>query len=255
VRIEVIGDATLYHADARDVLRHLALSTPPEARARALVSDPPYKVTSGGKTSLLGGWIGSEEYNNSGAPVLCDIDWSDWLPLVPDALADQAHVYIFTNDRNEPDARAAAETAGLDFHRLLIWDKVAAPPNRWYQQTCEFVVFLKKGKAYRIANPSTKSLQSLFQRDESNHPTEKPVELCRLYIENSTKPGELVLDPFAGSGTTGVAALQSGRRFVGCELDPKWFDVAVDRLRRALDQVQVIAPEAPLAHGQAGSLF
>jgi hypothetical protein len=77
------------------------------------------------------------------------------------ALADQAHAYIFTNDRNEPDARGAAEAAGLDFHRLLIWDKVAATPNRWYQQTCEFVLFMKKGKAYRIANPSTKSLQSL----------------------------------------------------------------------------------------------
>jgi DNA modification methylase len=248
MRVEVIGDATLYLADARDVL-------PLVSGARALVSDPPYKVTSGGKTSLLGGWIGSAEYNNSGAPVLCELEWSDWLPLVPAALADQAHVYIFTNDRNEPEARGAAEAAGLDFHRLLIWDKVAAPPNRWYQQTCEFVVFLKKGKAYRIANPSTKSLQSLFQRDESDHPTEKPVELCRLYIENSTAPGELVLDPFAGSGTTGVAALQSGRRFVGCELDPKWFEVACDRLRRALDQVQVIHAEPVVGAGQAGELF
>lgn len=249
MRVEVIGDATLYQGDAREILPHLATL---DRRAKALVTDAPYKVTSGGHTSLLGGWIGSEEYGNSGSPVECDLEWADWLPLVPAVLEPQAHAYLFTNDRNLAEAQGAAEAAGLDFHRLLVWDKVAATPNRWYQQTCEFVLFMKHGKAYRIANPSTKSLIRQFQRDESEHPTEKPVDLCQVYIENSTKPGDLVLDPFVGSGTTGVAALRAGRRFIGIELTDRWFDVACERLACALDQVRAPEATAPTSADQGG---
>lgn len=244
-----IGAATLYQGDAREILPQLELF---HGRAKAVVTDAPYKVTSGGNTSLLGGWIGSEEYGNSGSPVECDIEWGDWLPLIPAILEPQAHVYLFSNDRNLKAAQAAAEGAGLDLHRLLIWDKVAATPNRWYQQTCEFVLFMKHGKAYRIANPSTKSLISIYQRDESDHPTEKPVDLCQVYIENSTKPGDLVVDPFVGSGTTGVAAIRSGRSFVGIELTDRWFDVACERIARANDQVRAPIATAPTSSDQTG---
>lgn len=222
----VIGDATLYKGDAREILPTLAPSD-------LLCTDAPYRVTAGGKSSLLGGWIGSEEYGNSGAPVVCDIEWADWLGLAFDALVERAHAYLFSNDRNLQEARGAAEAAGFYFHRLLVWDKRSAPPNRWYQQVCEFVLFMKKGNAFRIANPSSKSLHSQFQRDTSEHETEKPVDLCRHYIENSTKPGGVVLDPFMGSGTTGVAAIEAGRRFVGVELTDRWFDVACERIERA----------------------
>lgn len=250
MKVEVIGNATLYQGDAREILPYLATR---QERAKALVTDAPYKVTSGGHTSLLGGWIGSEEYGNSGSPVECDLDWPDWLPMIPGVLEPDAHLYLFSNDRNLQDARAAAEAAGFYFHRLLVWDKRSAAPNRWYQQTCEFVLFMKQGKAYRIANPSTKSLVSLFQRDESEHPTEKPVDLCQVYIENSTKPGDLVLDPFVGSGTTGVAALRSGRRFIGIELTERWFEVACERLACALDQVrEPVAIAAPTGADQGG---
>lgn len=227
-REEIIGDARLILADCRDVL-------PTLSDVDVCVTDAPYLVTSGGFGDLeggFGGWI-KDSYDNKGAIVACDLDWADWLTLIPAALSEHAHVYLFSNDRNLTLARSAAEGAGLKFHRLLVWDKRAALPNRWYQQTCEFVLFMRKGKAFMINFPSSKALQSIFQRDESEHPTEKPVSLCQLYIENSTKPGALVLDPFAGSGTTGVAALKSGRRFVGCEIDQRWFDVACRRLEAA----------------------
>lgn len=241
-RVEHLADGvTMILGDCRDVL-------PTLGGVALVVSDPPYKVTSGGFGSLEGGFSGwiKDSYDNKGSIVLCEVEWKDWLPLLPAVLRDDAHVYIFSNDRNLSAAREAAEAAGLIFHRLLVWDKCAALPNRWYQQTCEFVLFMRKGKAFMINDPSTKALQKLFQRDESEHPTEKPVELCGLYIRNSTKPGELVLDPFSGSGTTGVACVRFGRKYIGIEQDPKWFDVSCRRISDALRRPDLFAaPRAP----------
>lgn len=232
-RVEIIGDATLYLGDCREIMPTLA------EPADLLLTDAPYEVTKGGsqvnkpESSFRGGWL--QDYANGGAIVtLCP--WHTWLPLAPAALAENAHVYLFSNDRELQAARHHAEAAGFRFHRLLVWHKRSAVPARWYQQTCEFVLFMRQGKAFRINDPSSQTLASLFQRDESGtitdlaHPTEKPAALCRHYIENSTKRGGLVLDPFMGSGTTGVAAISAGRRFVGCEIEPKWFDIACRRI-------------------------
>lgn len=248
LRMEVIGDATLYLGDAREILPGL----PP---SDVLCSDPPYRVLAGGNSGdkPFGGWM-RDGYDNSGAIVECDLDWSDWLPLIPAALRPDAHAYIFTNDRNLAAAQGAAEAAGLQFHRLLTWDKRAAMPNRWYQQTCEFVLFMRKGKAFRINDPSSKALVSIFQRDETKHPTEKPVSLCQFYIENSTAPGETVLDPFMGTATTGVAALRAGRKFVGIELTEQWFEVACERIAKAVAAAPGIF-DVPPAEGVQGGLF
>jgi site-specific DNA-methyltransferase (adenine-specific) len=231
MRTEVIGNCRLILGDCREVL-------PTLSGIDCLVTDPPYKVTSGGFGDLeggFGGWI-KDAYDNKGKIVQCDLEWSDWLNLTPAALRDNAHVYIFSNGRNLSIARSAAEGAGLDFHTLLVWDKKTALPNRWYQQVCEFVLFMRKGKAFMIKDPSSKSLQSIFQRDESCHPTEKPVELCSLYIGNSTERGETVLDPFMGSGTSLVACAKLGRKGIGIELEPKYFDIACRRVEAAYKQ-------------------
>jgi site-specific DNA-methyltransferase (adenine-specific) len=239
-RTEIIGDATLILGDCREIMPVL----PP---VDCVCTDAPYKVTSGGFGALEGGFSGwiKDNYDNKGSIVECDLDWGDWLPLIPAAMKPNAQAYLFSNDRNLQAARAAAESAGLIFHRLLVWDKRAALPNRWYQQTCEFVLFMRKGKAFQINDPSSKSLQSIFQRDESDHPTEKPVSLCQLYIENSTSAGETVLDPFMGSGTTGVAAVRSGRKFIGIELTQQWFDVACSRLEAAMHEPRLFADPPP----------
>lgn len=233
-RIETIGDATLYLGDAREIL-------PTISECRALITDAPYRVTSGGFGNLEGGFSGwiKDSYNNNGAIVTCDLDWPDWMPLAFKALSDEAHAYIFTNDRNLPRAWSAAEGAGFDFHRLLTWDKKTALPNRWYIQNCEFIWFGKKGRAYQINDCGSTALQRMFQRDDSEHPTEKPVPLCSLYVENSTSIGDVVLDPFMGSGTTGCAAVYLRRKFIGIEIEEKWFDVSCRRIERAVKSPQL----------------
>lgn len=233
MRTETIGDCTLYLGDCLEIMPTLG------------------KVTSGGFGELeggFGGWI-KDSYDNKGSIVQCDIDWNDWLPLIPETLKENAHVYIFSNGRNLSIAREAAEKAGLHYHTLLVCDKKTALPNKYYQNVCEFILFMRKGKAFTIYDPSTKNLQSIFQRDESIHPTEKPVELCQLYIRNSTLPDETILDPFMGSGTTGVACVKLGRKFIGIELEPKYFDIACRRIEEAYKQPDMFL-SPPVKHIQ-----
>lgn len=242
-RKEVIGNATLYLGDCRDVL-------PIISGVDVVCTDPPYRVTSGGfgasSGALAGGFSGwiKDAYDNKGSIVDCDIEFDEWMPLVFTALGEQSHAYFMVNGRNLKDMQSAGENAGFRLHTILVWDKRAALPNKYYQNVTEFGLFMFKGKARTINNPSSKNLISIFQRDESPHPTEKPVELMRYWIENSTTAGGLVLDPFMGSGTSGVAAAQAGRRFVGIESDPRWFDVACVRLEKALNQGNLFAGAA-----------
>lgn len=241
MRVEAIGNARLYLGDARDVL-------PEISAVNVVCTDPPYRVSKGGFAADLqleggfGGWM--KDYGNQGDIVQCDIEFAEWMPLVFAALGEQAHAYFMTNGRNLKDMQATGEDAGFRLHTLLVWDKRAALPNKYYQNVTEFGLFMFKGKARTINDPSSKNLISIFQRDESPHPTEKPVELMRYWIANSSAPGDLVLDPFMGSGTTGVAALQSGRRFIGIESDPKWFDVACRRIAAATTQGQLFTEQA-----------
>lgn len=98
----------------------------------------------------------------------------------------------------------------------------------------EYVGFFFKGKAFAINDCSSKQGIHVAHQDTTEHPTEKPVALMQHYIRNSSQPGEVVFDPFMGTGTTGVAAIRSGRKFIGIEKDPRWFQVAVERIQREM---------------------
>jgi len=252
MRIERIGDCTLYNGDALDIL-------PSIEQVDCIVTDAPYRVSSGGFASNLqleggfGGWM--KDYGNGGDIVQCDIEWSDWLPLVYAALKDDRQAYFMSNGKNLKAAWIAAEESGFDLHTILVWDKRAALPNKYYQNITEFTLFTRKGKAFTIRNPSSKNLVSLFQRDETDHPTEKPAELMAMYIENSTWAGQTVLDPFVGSGTTGVACVQTGRKFVGIEKDTRFFDMACRRIEAASRRPSMFKPKPVNDNTPTASLF
>ena len=74
--------------------------------------------------------------------------------------------------------------------------------------------------------------------ERTTHTSQKPLALCEWLVKSYTNPGETVLDPFMGSGSTGVACVQTGRKFIGCELDKHFFDVAQNRLKTAVDNFQ-----------------
>jgi site-specific DNA-methyltransferase (adenine-specific) len=233
MRTEIIGAATLYLGDCRDVL-------PTLGPVDCICSDPPYLVSKGGFASNLqldggfGGWM--KGYGNGGDIVDCDLSFDDWMPLAFNAIGERGQAYFMTNGRNLKDMQIAAEATGFRLHTVLVWDKKAALPNKYYQNITEFALFMFKGKARTINDPASKNLVQIFQRDESSHPTEKPVELMRLWVGNSTQPGDIVLDPFMGSGTTGVACERIKRRFIGVEKDLTFFDIACRRIEQAQRQ-------------------
>lgn len=229
-----ISTFKLFHDRAQDAARDMIAHG---IQGECIVTDPPYKLTSGGNTkhpdSMSGGWI--DDYANTGEIIDCDIEWDEVAQICFNLLRE-GHAYIMANSRNVQPLLNSAENAGFGFHNLLIWDKRTATPNRWYMKNLEFTAFLFKGKAKRINDCSAKQLISCPQIDESEHPTEKPVQLMRYYIENSTQPGDTVIDPFCGTGTTGVAAILSGRNFIGIESNEKWYNVAKARLEEAQKQ-------------------
>lgn len=225
---ETIGNATIYCGNALDILPPLGLA------ADLICSDPPYRTTSGGCTK--GRMKGGIFAHSTVVPMLADITWPEIMDLCYLCAAGQSDAYFMMNDKHQFAAQQAALGAGWRIHNLLVWDKIAATANRWYMKNLEFTIYAWRGNARSIRNPSSKQLIRLPQVDESDHPTEKPVSLMMHYIENSTDPGDLVLDPFMGSGSTGVAALRLGRRFVGVELDPKHYATAARRIAGALRQ-------------------
>lgn len=221
---------TLIHGDALEIM--------PQITGMDLcLTDAPYLLTSGGATEggLHERFGGGGVYDNSGNFFEGDVpDWEEFTPLIFAALRDDAHYYSMADSKNQLAMQQAALNAGFRFHNLLYWDKGTCTPNRWYMKNAEYVGFFFKGKAFAINDCSAKQGIYVAHHDETAHPTEKPVALMKHYITNSTKPGETVFDPFAGTGTTGIAAIRSGRKFVGIEKDARWFEVAQARLEAAV---------------------
>ena len=121
--------------------------------------------------------------------------------------------------------------AGFKLHNLPVWKKNTANPNRWYMIDREFILFFRKGPAFPINEPGTKSVIEVDNIVGGRvHPAQKPIELMSILIRNSSQPGDIVLDPMMGSGTTGVAAMLHGRRFIGFENDEEYMIVAERRL-------------------------
>lgn len=228
-REEQIGRARLILGDCRDVL-------PTLQPVDLVCTDPPYLLTYGGHHGSFGGKLSLEVYDNKGGIVDCDIEWREFMPLIFAALKPDAHAYVMANNRHVRNLLNSADEAGLKFHNLLVWDKGTATANRWYMKNLEFTGFFYKGKAFFINDCGAKQLIRCPNILNSPHPTEKPVALMAHYIGNNTTPNATVLDPFMGIGSTGVAALELGRSFVGIEREPRYFEIACRRIEQAQRQ-------------------
>lgn len=115
--------------------------------------------------------------------------------------------------------------------------------GQYYMSQFEYILFFRKGKGIRINNCGTSDILNIpniktKDRNGKNlHDTEKPVELMKTLIENSSKENGLVLDPFMGIGSTGIAAIKSNRKFIGIEIDETYFNTAKKRIRE-VEEIQ-----------------
>ena len=127
---------------------------------------------------------------------------------------------------------------------MLVWDKNSGPGN-FYSYQHELVMFTTKRHGFNVKGaysvisdvPSFRS-GAKKTNGEKLSPTQKPIELIEKFVLHSTNEGDTVLDTFMGSGTTGVVCINTGRRFIGMELDDKYFDITKNRMETALKEKQ-----------------
>lgn len=166
-----------------------------------------------------------------------NISPNEFAPSLFRVLKDGGHCYIMTNHVNLQKMLNSFTDCGFHFIKSLIWNKGNKIMGQYYMSQFEYILFFRKGKGKKINHCGTSDIlevknKKLKGEDGKNlHDTEKPVELMKIIIDNSSQPGEIVLDPFAGIGSTGIAANELGRKFIGCEIDKNYFDIAVSRIQ------------------------
>jgi site-specific DNA-methyltransferase (adenine-specific)/modification methylase len=223
VRVEHIGDATLYLGDCREVL--LGLSG-----VDAIVADPPYGISYvHGRTSHRGCHRGAGANKHAGIPVIGDDHPFDPTPLIGVA----QETLIWGADH--------FYTRLPDHGRWLGWNKLGSLASWDSFSDIEFAWHSEEGAA-RVCSVMWKGL-ICSKRTETgfrDHPTQKPIALMEWCVLQLSSQGT-VLDPYMGSGTTGVACHRLGRRFIGIEIELKYFDTACRRIEDAQRQRDLFA--------------
>jgi site-specific DNA-methyltransferase (adenine-specific) len=136
---------------------------------------------------------------------------------------------------------------GLEFFHSVIWDK-KNPGIGWrYRRQHEMLMVAHRtGGKLAWANDERKqpNIISMSKPRSDRHPNEKPLGLVLLFLANHTQEGDLVADPFMGSGTTGVACVRTGRRFIGIELDDEHYETSLARIQEEIGRMAFLEPAA-----------
>lgn len=220
----IIGDATLYLGDCMDLL-------PLIGKVDAVITDPPYGI---------GASAGTGKYGRLKVEKTGDYGWDDEIPddgLLLAVLAAGERAVIFGGNYFPlPPSR-----------NFLVWDKGAGFKGRDFAE-CEMAWCSWDGNARVLTR------DPLARGDYKNkeHPTQKPIAVMQWAILHAGM-ANVILDPFMGSGSTGVAALQLGRKFIGIERDERYFEIACRRIEQAAGQGQLFAP-GPLKQQQESLL-
>jgi len=230
----------LYLGDALAILPRL------RGPVDAVIADPPY--SSGAATPAGRAQPPSKKYVRKKWPdFLGDqmdgrswVYWCAlWTGLCREITREGGYLLVFCDWRRAAYAQDAIQMGRWVRRGMVVWDKTqAARPQRGaFRHQCEYVQWATKGAIDRRPGlgPWPGCYTFPVKRADKHHMTGKPTPLLERLVEVAPKNG-LVLDPFMGSGTTGVAAIRRGRRFIGIELDPYYFEVAKSRIEEALEE-------------------
>lgn len=212
-RCERIQDATLYLGDCREILPLLP-------KVDAVVTDPPYG---------LGDW--NNRGSNKGGPFDSEITQSWDVAITAadvSAMKEKSNYQIFWGANYFLDHLPRSK-------QMLVWNKGI---RGMHFNDCEIAWCSQWREACRVFDLSPSGL-------EKSHPTQKPLALMEWCIGRLPKDACTILDPFMGSGTTGVACAKLGRKFIGIELEPKYFDIACKRIDEAYRQPRLFKDEPP----------
>jgi site-specific DNA-methyltransferase (adenine-specific) len=236
-RKEIIGDCTLYLGDCLDVMPLLD-------KVSHIISDPPYEsLLHDSKNSMARRRIRTDGRNE-----LRSLDFSS-IDSIRERFVEisenlcQGWFIVFCTIEGVSKWADFINPSTLKYKRACVWIKPDSTPQLNGQgpaQGCECFVCSWAGQGVAKWNGGGKRgvythLTNPPERDH-RHPTEKPIKLFMELLSDFTNKNETILDPFMGSGTTGVACAKLGRKFIGIELDEGYFNIACERIKKAYDQ-------------------
>ena len=252
MRKEVIGDATLYLADCREVF-------PLVEQVDAVITDPPYendahtkqRRVSRGKTLVV-------------EPLPFESITEDLRNIVSSEVArlSRGWTLIFCQAEAVKTWQESLSACGAVYKRAMVWIKPDGMPQFSGDRPgmgYESIVAAWCGDGRSSWNGGGRVGVFICNKNDcpgkAPHPTTKPRSLMRDLVSLFTNPNDLVLDPFMGSGTTGVAALQLGRKFIGIEINPEYFEIACRRIEDAVRSVSLLNRESPAQKPQQVNLL
>lgn len=226
----------IYQMDAVEGLRRLAGES-----VDLVITDPPYNIASKDKRTMQGSaivstmeaWGAWDRYH----PFDYDLLLMSVISECYRALKEGGALYLFTADHQNGYFIRKAVARGFTYRNQLVLAKKNPLPSlskRNWRRAFELCMYLTKGKPRTFNFLSQQECINLFscasRSKLTRHPTEKPFAMVRRLIEVSSNPGDLVVDPFVGSGTTAVAAKELGRRYLGFDTNPEYVRLARSRL-------------------------
>lgn len=210
----------------------------PDNYFQCIFSDVPYLISSGGgglHTKSGFGWKKKQDIESVKNGKLFnhnDITEVDYLPDLFRILDDMGHIYIMTNSIHLANIQKEMEKVGFIINNILVMVKNNMVTNQHYMKNCEFTIFARKGGSKGLNNfgiPSALNV-TMPNNDDKYHISQKPIQYVESLIQNSTKKGDRVFDPFMGSGTVGIVAKSLGLDFCGTEIDEEFCKIANKRL-------------------------
>lgn len=229
----------LYNGDCLEVMDKLIEEG---VKVDFILTDPPYMIARKNNFYTMGRkGIDFGEWDK-------DVDLFSWLDRIPKLLSKNGSVVIFNDWKNLGDMARYCESLGLEIKDLLRWEKTNPMPrnrDRRYITDYECAIWLVNKKSKWVFN----RLDEKYQRpkfeypvvsgnEKTIHTTQKPVKLMEEIIRVHTKEDNTILDVFMGSGSTGVACMNTNRKFIGIELDNNYFDIASKRIEEAYFNAQ-----------------
>lgn len=168
-----------------------------------------------------------------------DLDWLNEFSAHAFRVAkDNSAHYVFCSFHNIEEFKRSL-SKHFKVKNILVWEKNNTSMGDLrgdFAPKVEFIIFLHKGRR-TINGKRDPNIFKFARTQNKNHPTEKPVKLNEYLLEKFSNEGEVVLDPFMGSGSTGVACANLNRKFIGIEKDEKYFQIAKDRIESARIEV------------------
>lgn len=218
---------TIQLGDCYELIKNI-----PDKSIDLIYIDIPYEMQSGGKG---GGAFGDRVHKlirKDMKNIIQGIDYSIFVELK--RIMKKLNIFIWCNKQQIKEIIEIFKDYSME---ILVWAKENPTPftnNVWLSDLEYCLYFRDKGVAlndgYELKSKWYVSSINKSDKDKYNHPTIKPLELVKRHILHSTQPNNIVLDCFCGSGTTCVACKETGRRFIGMEIDPEYHKIAVDRL-------------------------